>query len=209
MARYTTECIGTFFLVLIIALTVTQGMEEAPLAIGAGLAALVYMGGPISGAHYNPAVTLGMWLRGWLEAADVLPYVLAQLLGAGAAALAATQLTGAVYAPSPGPEVTTGAALTAEVFFTFALMLVILSVATSAKTQGNAYYGVAIGLTVTAGAYAVGTTSGGVFNPAVGTGPIMTSLLSGGTATNVWLYWVGPVAGALVAVPVFKIQDSS
>lgn len=207
MPRYITECVGTFFLVLVIALTVTQGVEEAPLAIGAGLAALVYMGGPISGAHYNPAVTLGMWLRGRLGASDILPYVLAQIAGAAAAAGAAAQLTGQAYVPAPGRGVSTMAALGAEILFSFALMVVILSVATSEKSKGNAYYGLSIGLTVTAGAYAVGAISGGVFNPAVGTGPILAATLAGGSTTHLWLYWVGPVAGALLAVPIFRLQD--
>lgn len=207
MAKYATEFVGTFFLVLIIALAVTQDIPEAPLAIGAGLTALVYMGGHVSGAHYNPAVTLGMWLRGSLERSDVLPYVLAQGLGAVAAAMAATHMTGQIYAPAPGVDVATTTALSAEIFFTFMLMLVIFHVATSRKTTGNMYYGLAIGLTVTAGAYAVGAISGGVFNPAVGTGPILAATMAGGPLSHLWLYWVGPVAGALLAVPVFRLQD--
>ena len=82
----------------------------------------------------------------------------------------------------------------------------ILNVATSPRTEGNSYYGLAIGFTVMTGAFAVGGISGGVFNPAVGTGPILAALAGGGSASSLWLYWVGPVAGAALAVPVYRMQ---
>jgi aquaporin Z len=98
-------------------------------------------------------------------------------------------------------------AILAEVLGTFALTLVILHVATHPATEGNSYYGLAIGATVTAGAYAVGGVSGGAFNPAVGLGPIVVDALAGGgTWANLWLYLVGPLGGALLAVAVFRIQ---
>jgi len=207
MKRHLTEFIGTFFLVFAIGMAVTSGTTAAPLAIGSMLMVMVYMGGHVSGAHYNPAVTLGILLRGAMEKRDVIPYLAAQLLGAWVAAGTVYLITGATFAPAPGPNVSTGAALLAEIVVTFALVLVILNVATAEATKGNSYYGLAIGFTVAAGAYAVGPVSGGAFNPAVGVGPIMVHALSGnGGFGDLWLYLVGPLVGAAAAVPVFKLQ---
>lgn len=209
MKRYTTELIGTFFLVFAIGMAVTSGNAAAPLAIGAMLMVMVYMGGHVSGAHYNPAVTVGVLMRGGMEKADVVPYVAAQLLGAWLAAAAVLLITGDTFAPAPGADVSVGAALLSEVVVTFALVLVILNVATAEATKGNSYYGLAIGFTVAAGAWAVGPVSGGAFNPAVGIGPIMVHAMSGGGSFgDLWLYLVGPIAGGAAAVPVFKMQNA-
>lgn len=208
MARYLTELIGTFFLVFVIGMTAVSGLPAAPLAIGSVLMVMVYMGGHISGAHYNPAVTVGVYLRGALERSDVLPYMVAQLAGAMVAALLVAVVTGETFAPAPSPDASAVAFVLAELVMTFALVLVILHVATSKATEGNSYYGLAIGFTVLAGAYAVGPVSGGAFNPAVGTGPILVHTLMGdGSFGDLWLYWVGPVLGGLLAVPVFRLQD--
>jgi aquaporin Z len=207
MKRYATELIGTFFLVFAVGMTATSGTAAAPLAIGSMLMVMVYMGGHVSGAHYNPAVTVGVLLRGGMEKSDVVPYLAAQVLGAWLAAGSVYVLTGATFAPAPGADVAAGAALLAEVLVTFALVLVILNVATADATKGNSYYGLAIGFTVAAGAYTAGPVSGGAFNPAVGIGPIMVHALSGaGSFTDLWLYLVGPLAGAVAAVPVFRLQ---
>ncbi|MGI9628583.1 MAG: MIP/aquaporin family protein [Longimicrobiales bacterium] len=207
MAKYVTEFIGTFFLVLTIGLTVNQGVALAPLAIGAALMVMVYMGGHVSGAHYNPAVSVAVLLRGKLEKKDLAPYIVSQLLGALTASFTVAHLTGHFLAVAPAAEASTLAAFTAEVLFTFALCLVILNVATSAKTEGNSYYGLAIGFTVMTGAFAVGGISGGAFNPAVGTGPILAALSAGGSIGNLWLYWAGPLLGGVLAAFVFKMQE--
>jgi len=207
MSRHLTEFIGTFFLVFAIGMAVTSGTAAAPLAIGSMLMVMVYMGGHVSGAHYNPAITLGVLLRGGMAKGDVIPYLAAQLLGAWVAAGTVYLITGATFAPAPGADVSVGAALLAEALVTFALVLVVLNVATAEATKGNSYFGLAIGFTVTAGAYAVGPVSGGAFNPAVGVGPIMVDALSGdGSFGDLWLYLVGPFAGALAAAAVFKLQ---
>ena len=208
MAKYVTEFIGTFFLVLTIGLTVNQGVDVAPLAIGAALMVMVYMGGHISGAHYNPAVSIAVFMRGKLEKSDLLPYIGSQILGALLASFIVGHMTGQFFVPAPGAGAHTLAALGGEVLFTFALALVILNVATSSKTEGNSYYGLAIGFTVMVGAFSVGGISGGAFNPAVGTGPILASLAVGGSVANLWLYWVGPVLGAVLAALVFRMQDA-
>ena len=208
MGRYLTELVGTFFLVLTIGAVVVDGTALAPLAVGSTLTALVYMGGHVSGAHYNPAVTLGFWLRGGMRRSDAIPYVAAQLFGAWLAAGAVQLLTGDTFALAPGDGVGSAQALLAEVLFTFALVLVILNVAISEATAGNQYYGLAIGLVVAGGAFTVGDISGGAFNPAVGTGPLVVHALAGsGGLGDVWLYWVGPVIGALAAVAAFGVQE--
>lgn len=181
----------------------------APIAIGAGLTTLVYMGGHISGAHYNPVVTVAMYLERAMPRTDVVPYLLVQILGGLAAAAAVAAIMGATFAPAPAPDRSIIAALMAEALMTFALVLVILNVATSRTTEGNGYYGVAIGFTVLAGAYAVGPVSGAALNPAVGTGLIVVDVLTGdGSFADLWLYWVAPTTGGLLAVPVFRLQEA-
>ena len=156
MRRYAVEFIGTFFLVLTIGCTGLAAAPGviAPLAIGGVLMAMIYAGGHISGAHYNPAVTLGVFLRGRCLASDVLPYWGAQLLGAaGAAFIVGLALRGASVTPLVAPVF---GAFLAEFLFTFALVYVVLNVATADATDGNSYFGLAIGFTVLAGAFAVG-----------------------------------------------------
>jgi aquaporin Z len=210
MRAYLTEAIGTFFLVLTIGLTVVQGTPFAPLAIGLTLMVMVYMGGHVSGAHYNPAVSVALVVRGALPGNRLIPYIVSQLAGAIAAAAVVRLLLGETFAPAPGIGVEVLPALLVEILFTFALALVIMNVATSKKTVGNSYYGLAIGLTVTAGAFAGGGISGGAFNPAVGTGPtLIHALFGGGSWSALWIYWVGPIAGAALATVVFKLQEDT
>jgi aquaporin Z len=210
MQRYLTEAIGTFFLVFAIGMATVLENGMAPLAIGATLMVMVYMGGHVSGAHYNPAVTLAVFMRGALPKSDVVPYMFSQILGAWLAAGAVYLITGATFAAAPGADYTLGPILLSEFLVTFALVLVILNVATSDATKGNSYYGLAIGFTVLAGAYAVGPVSGGAFNPAVGVGPAIVDTLSGGGSLGqVWYYLVGPFLGGMAAVPVFRMQNKA
>lgn len=207
MREYLTETIGTFFLVLTVYLTVVGGTPLAPLAIGASLMIMVYMGGHISGGHYNPAVTLAVAMRGKLPGGQVVPYWISQLVGAVLAALVGRYVAHHGFTPSPPPSTPALAALLVEFLYTFALCLVVLQTATSAKTQGNSYYGLAIGFTVVVAAFAGGPISGGAFNPAVGSGPtIVSALLGGGTWSHVWLYLVGPLLGGAAAALVFRMQ---
>jgi aquaporin Z len=205
--RYLTEFIGTFFLVLTVGLTVLNGTPLAPLAIGSSLMIMVYMGGHVSGGHYNPAVSLAVFLRGKLEGRDLVSYWIAQLLGAIGAAVAVYAIMGKTFAPAPAESSPTSAALLVEVLYTFALALVVLNVATARATSGNSFYGLAIGFTITVGAFAGGPVSGGAFNPAVGAGPILVStLMSDGSLAHLWLYLVGPLLGGALAAAVFKVQ---
>jgi aquaporin Z len=208
MQRYLTEFIGTFFLVFTITMVVALQSPMGIIAIGSVLMVMLYMGGHISGAHYNPAVTLAVFLRGKLKASEVLPYWGAQLVGGFVAALVAGGITGVRVVVQPGSEVGLGAAILVEVIFTFALALVVLNVATTRATQGNSYFGAAIGFTVVAGAYAGGPISGGAFNPAVGLGPALASVVRGGGMGPVWIYIVGPMLGGILAMLAFRVQHS-
>jgi aquaporin Z len=196
MGKVLTEAIGTFFLVLTVGLTVITQTPFAPLAIGCSLMIMVYMGGHISGGHYNPAVTLAVMMRGGMQSRDVLPYWIAQIIGALLAALAVRVILGSTFAPAPSEGASVIAVLMVEILYTFALALVVLNVATAPATAGNSYYGLAIGFTIVVAAFAGGSISGGAFNPAVGTGPILVNALAGGgTVANLWYYIVGPLAG--------------
>lgn len=209
MKNYLTEAIGTFFLVFTVGLCVNGGVAEAPLAIGLSLMVMVYAGGPISGAHYNPSVSLAAWLRGALPTKELVPYWVAQFVGAVVAGLLIFKFTGEPLHVAPGANVTWMKALSAEVIFSFALSYVVLHVATTKATAGNSYYGLAIGLTVTAGAFAVGSISGGAFNPAVGLGPAIVEVVLGRAATAMaWIYAVGPLVGAAAAAYTYKFQHA-
>ncbi len=201
MRKYVVELIGTFFLVLTVGCTVIGGGAGVipPLAIGAALMVMVFAGGHISGGHYNPAVTFGAWLRGRCASGDVVPYWVAQLAGALLAAAAVGALrAGAEIKPMAMPV---GPALLAEFLFTFALVYVVLNVATAKATTGNSFYGLAIGLTVMTGAFAVGNISGGAFNPAVAFGITLMGL---SLWANLWVYLVANLAGGAAAGVVFK-----
>jgi aquaporin Z len=201
MNKYLTEFIGTFFLLLTIGCAVIIGGASliAPVAIGAILMTMIYAGGHVSGGHYNPAVTLGVWLRGRCPAKDVPPYWLAQFLGAIVAALALNYLKGSA-GPKPA-EMKPGPALLAEFLFTFALVYVVLNVATAKANSGNSFYGLAIGFTVMSGAVAVGSITSAAFNPAVALG---ISVMGLSDWANLWIYVVANFCGGFAAAFVFK-----
>jgi aquaporin Z len=202
MNKYLAEFIGMFFFVLTVGCVVIGNSlgALAPLAIGSVLMVMIYAGGHISGGHFNPAVTLGVWLRGKCDTKDVLPYMIAQIAGAVLAAFVVKFLrTGTAVTPmSPA----TLPALLAEFLFTFALVYVVLNAATAKGTSGNSFYGLAIGFTVVVGAFAVGNISGGVFNPAIAVG---ISVLGLSAWSNIWIYLVADFAGAAAAAVAFKI----
>jgi aquaporin Z len=207
MSKYLTEFIGTFFLVFTVGLSVIEpgAGAMAPLAIGSVLMVMIYAGGHISGAHYNPAVTLGVLIRGKIEIKDAVPYWIAQFVAAFIAALLVTYLKGDAAMTAIKPmEHDVMKSLLVEFLFTFALVFVVLNVATSDATAGNSYFGLAIGFTVVAGAYTVGSVSGGAFNPAVALGISKMGLSS---MSNIWIYFVGNFAGGIIAAVVFKMLN--
>jgi len=199
--KYIAEFIGTFFLVLTIGCAVIGNGAGAlaPLAIGSALMVMIYAGGHVSGGHFNPAVTLGVWLRGKCEAKDVGPYMIFQIIGAVLAAFAVKFLKGGAVVSPLQPATT--AALLAEFLFTFALVYVVLNAATAKGTSGNSFYGLAIGFTVMVGAFSVGNISGGAFNPAVAVGISVMGLSSW---SNIWIYLVADFVGGAVAAGTFK-----
>ena len=208
ISKYVAEFIGTFFLVFTIGSVVIAANPLAPLAIGSVLMVMIFAGGHISGAHYNPAVTLGVFMRGKCSAADILPYMASQVAGAVVAGLAVGFLQSGnmpVAAPETLPSSIQNVIL-AEVLFTFALVYVVLNVATAAGTANNSFYGLAIGFTVMAGALAVGKISGGVFNPAVAVGLGVMKLANW---NQIWVYPAANFGGAIWAAIVFRVVNGA
>jgi len=200
MPKYITEALGTFFLVLTIGCVVVSEIPYGPLAIAAGLMAVIYMGGHVSKAHYNPAITLAFYLSGGLPKKEVLPYLAAEMIGAILGALASFLVMGEAIAIAPAAEVSIWQVLLAEILFSFLLALVILNVASASNLAGNEFYGLAIAMVVLAGAAGVGGVSGAAFNPAVG---IAHNLFSGNFSV-MWYFIVAPCIGSSLAVPFFR-----
>ena len=203
MNKLLTEFLGTFFLVLTVGCT---GIPKepgviAPLAIGAALMVMVFAGAHISGAHYNPAVTLAVWMRGKCDAKTAMSYMVVQALAGLVAAVCVAFLVGwgRPVAIAAVPQ-----ALLAEFLFTFALAFVVLNVATVSSTQGNSYFGLAIGMTVMVGAFAVGPISGGAFNPAVAVGIAFMQLIQAG---DIWIHLLADFAGGAAAAAVFRLVN--
>ncbi len=201
MNKLIVEFIGTFFLVQAVGYAAVSKGALGALAVGLTLMVMVYAGGHISGAHYNPAVTLAVWLRGKLPKADVLPYISAQVAGAVVSALLVSHFRGqGAEAALNDPLRVAGA----EFLGTFALAWVVLNVATAKGTAGNCYFGAAIGMTVGAGALLFGGISGAVFNPAVAVAGGVLNLLP---LQTVALYTVVCAAAGLAAAKLFLRVD--
>ena len=198
MKKPLVEFIGTFFFVLTIgSVVIGPGAGPlAPLAIGSALMVMIFAGGHVSGGHFNPAVSLGVWMRGRMPAADLVPYWVAQILGAVVAGFVVRFLYGAGQAMA----IEVAPSLLAEFLFTFALVWVVLNVATAKGTANNSFYGLAIGFTVMIGAFSVGPVSGGAFNPAVVAGLLTVGILEPMTA---WVHLVGNFAAGAAAAQAF------
>jgi aquaporin Z len=198
------EFIGTFFLMLTIGMAVATAGALAPLAIGAVLMVMVFAGGHVSGAHYNPAVSTAVLLRGKMTPREWVAYVVTQAVAAVVAAVVVRILG---YAPKTTAAVAgAGKMLVVEFLFTFALAYVVLNVATAKSTEGNSFYGLAIGFTVAAGAFAVGSVSGGAFNPAVALGASVLGLFSW---SHIWIYLLASFAAGAAAAYAFRLTEPS
>ncbi len=205
MKKLFIEFFGTYFLVLIIGLS-----SGNPIAVGFGLMVLVYTGAHISGAHYNPAVTLALFLQKEISAFDSVKYVISQIVGSTLAALSIYLMnTSMQVQPVLGDSVYP--IFFSEIIFTFLLVFVILNVATHPNLKGNSFYGLAIGLTVMTGIFSVGPISGAVFNPAVSLGPSIIDLITSEGVSHyfTWYYIVFPLIGSILAVLGFKFLVSS
>jgi aquaporin Z len=200
------EFIGTFFLIFVIGCVSSQAhVFLGPLAIGATLMVMIFAGGHVSGAHYNPAVTIGVWIRGACNGLQAVSYLIAQILAAFAASLTVPILFG--HTITPGAMGSTVQVMLAEFLGTFALVYTVLNVATAPATAGNSFYGLAIGFTVFVQAVAVGSISGGAFNPAVA---VAASLLGAVKGQSVLIYCLSELVAAAAAASVFRfivIQD--
>jgi aquaporin Z len=193
------EFIGMFLFVFTVGMATNEAGAGAlaPLAIGSILMVMVFAGGHVSGGHFNPAVSAAVLLRGRMAANEFGPYVATQF----AAAIVAGLLVRYVGGAEPHAIVASSMKmLIVEFLFTFALAWVVLHVATARGTEGNSFYGLAIGFTVLAGALAVGGISGGAFNPAIAIGGMVTGLFEW---SNIWIYLIADFLGAAVAAWAF------
>jgi len=199
MGKYITEFIGSFFLVFVAVLT------NNPLAIGAVLMVMVFAGGHISGAHYNPAVTLAVLVRGKISPPHAVVYIVVQFIAAVIAAVLAKWFLGELNTPAT-MDLSNRVlkAFCAELIGTFALAYVVLNVATSKGTTGNSFYGLAIGFTVFTMATTFGSISGGAFNPAVAVGATIANAFA---LKNIWLYLVACSGAGLCAGWVFNLVN--
>jgi aquaporin Z len=200
--KYAVELLGTFLFVFAIGTAASLSGAFAPLAIGSALMVMVYAGGHISGGHFNPAVTLGALVRGRIGSRDAVAYWAVQLVGAALAGWLVRWVILPVHDTAntlSGHEM--GAAFVVELLFTFALVYVVLNVATSKDHPNNSFYGLAIGFTVLVGAIAVGGISGAVFNPAVFVGTAITGLFAWST---IWVYWLAQLLAGAAAGLVFR-----
>ena len=208
-SRLAAEGIGTFFLVLIGPGAVMVdaysggaiGHTGVALAFAFVVTAMVYALGHLSGAHINPAVTIGFWSVRRFPAPEVGPYVLAQVLGAVAASGFLRAVLGPVgHVGATLPSLPVGAAFAIEWVLSFALMLVIMGVATDNRAP-NGFAGIAVGLTVGFCALTGGPLTGASMNPARSFGPA----LIGGAWTAHWIYWVAPITAMVTAARLYDL----
>lgn len=198
MRKYFAEFIGTFFLILTTGLMQMPGADHAfaPLAIGLLYAALVYAAGHVSGANFNPALSLAMLIRGQLKPAEFGIYAGVQLFAGAAAALVVSLL---VSGPAAAPVAQPILPLVAlEVLFTFVLAYVMLNVGTSSQLVGNHFYGIAVGFALAVGLYA----GGAALNPAAG---LALCLMRLHAWQDSWMFLVGPLAGSALAALTFRL----
>jgi aquaporin Z len=195
------EFIGMFLFVFTVGMATESanrsGAILAPIAIGSVLMVLIFAGGHVSGGHYNPAVSTAVFIRGKIKANEYAAYVITQFVAAALAGLLVNAVGGKETA---GATAATGKMLIVEFLFTFALAYVVLNVATAKGTEGNSFYGLAIGFVVIVGAISVGWVSGAAFNPAIALG---ASVLGAFKWSHIWIYLLADFAGAAAAAGAF------
>ncbi|HYW31240.1 MAG TPA: aquaporin [Gemmatimonas sp.] len=204
---YMSEALGTFALVaigpgaaMVAAKTGAFAHSGVALAFGLAVALIVAASGHLGGAHINPAVTLGFWSVGRFPTRDVLPYIIAQCVGAIAASAVLGWLLGSVgNFGATVPSVSLARAFVIEMGYTGLLGFVIMAVATDERTPGVIAPFV-LGATVLAGALVTGPLTGGSFNPARTLGPAVV----GGVWTAHWLYWAAPMLGMIAGMQLYE-----
>ena len=208
-AELVSEFLGTFVLVLTVGLNVLAKSKAGALSIAAALTSMIYALGDISGAHFNPAVTMSIFASG--RCAELTPgkagmYVGAQVAGGvAAAAMYSFIYVGQSFPLGPVGSSTWSQVVIAEVVFTFLLSFVVLCVAVSPQTKSSHMFGLLIGSCVTVGGFAIGGVSGGSLNPAVSVGIASANLLNGGLFYNALIYSALELIGGAAAAGVFKI----
>lgn len=203
------EFIGTFFLMLCLTMLIKNGKATGleGLAIASIYIALIYAGNAISGSHFNPAVSIALFVKGIMSINEAVAYIGAQLVAAIFAVFSADAMlqgiaTGNDNLPlriDPIPS------FLAEFFGTFVLVYIILNVANSKRSENNQYYGLAIGSVLLACNYSFGPVSGGAFNPAIAIGYCIGNVAEWSTS---WAYFVGEILAAIVAAIVFKYLEN-
>jgi len=207
--NFFSEFLGTFVLVLTVGLNVITMSPAGALSIAASLMVMIYSLGGVSGAHFNPAVTLACALTSNLKWSDVPVYVIAQLLGGLVAGIEYTSMTGLAFPLSPGKGYNWLDVAVAEVVFTFVLCFVVLNTACSpangCKGTCSQMYGLAIGFCIVAGGNAIGMVSGGSLNPAVSFGIDASYAMKGGAFLNSVAYTGFEVIGAALAAGAYRV----
>ncbi len=200
MKKLIVELLGAFFLIF------TLAMTGNPLAIASMLMAWIYIGGYISGGHYNPMVSFAMALRGRLSWEQFGYYAVAQVLGGFLAFATTTLLFNQIVIPQPGQGITLHQAFAVEVLLSFVFAMVVLVVATSKRFNQSHIFGFAIGFTVPALAAIGGGVSGGLFNPAIALGASLFGAVKGVPIVweNLGMYLGGAFLGGFFAASVFK-----
>jgi aquaporin Z len=195
------EFIGMFLFIFTVGMATEaanrSGAILAPFAIGSVLMVLVFAGGHVSGGHYNPAVSTAVFIRGKIKAHEYAAYVLTQFVAAALGGLLVNAIGGKQTA---GATASTGKMLVVEFLFTFALAYVVLNVATAKGTEGNSFYGLAIGFVVVVGAISVGWVSGGAFNPAIALG---ATVIGAFKWAHIWIYLLADFLGGAAAAGAF------
>lgn len=205
--KYVSEFVGTFLLVLTVSCNVLAGNAAwGATSIACVLMVSIYALGSVSGAHFNPAVTLAVTLSNKFEggAKGAVIYMIMQLLGGTFGAVVGFTLFGKTFNLAPSPEFNGTHAAIVEILYTFMLCFVVLNVACTKASSGNQYYGLAIGFVIVAGGYAAGSVSGAAFNPAVALGVDLASVLSHGFGWSL-AYVVFQFVGAACAAGVYLV----
>lgn len=195
--KYVVEFMGTFFLVMTLCMTDAGGLGQfAPLAAGLMLTGMIYSSMHISGAHFNPAISVATYLRGKLNAGDLLPYVVSQFLGGTLAAMLSGFLLLSASAEVVTKELDIVPSLIAELLGTLLFVYTFLNMTTIKKTAGQPLAGLAIALVYGAILYTFGANTGGAFNPAVALGLTMANITPW---ESIWIFGLANFAGGILA----------